>query len=162
MGVAISKPHPFHAHMCLITLTWVLGEHLPNFGLFSRSVWPSLLETYTNIPRYIDYYVCVALAGASVWPSLLDTYTNIPRYIDYYVCVALAGASVWPSCLDTYTNITRYMVKCVHGSDSLDPSIVQSPFFWHIFSIHTNGKRCGQEGPAHVTTKVKVCMHTMY
>ena len=65
----------------------------------------------------------------------------------------LFGPSVRLSCLDTFiqtyihTHTTKYILKCVHGSDSLGPSVIQKFFFWHFFfSLHINEKRCSHEG----------------
>ena len=57
-----------------------------------------------------------------------------------------------------FTNQNIYL-KCVGGSNSLDPSIIH---FWHLLALCTNGKRCSQEGSHPVTSKVKLCVHTMF
>ena len=49
-----------------------------------------------------------------------------------------------------HTNIhiyePKYILKYVPGSNSLGPSIIQKFLFWYFFALHTNGKRCSQEG----------------
>ena len=41
----------------------------------------------------------------------------------------------------------KYIFKCIRRSNSFGPSVIQFFFFWlALFHLHTNGKRCNQEG----------------
>ena len=51
--------------------------------------------------------------------------------------------------LDTYIYKLKNqnIFKCVSGPDPISLSIIQIDIcLWHYFILHTNGKRCSQEG----------------
>ena len=63
----------------------------------------------------------------------------------------LFDPNVWLWCLDTHTYKhtyeQKYVLKWVHGSNSLGPSIIQKKnFFWALFHIIHKWKRCSLEG----------------
>ena len=58
MDVAIAKPHPLHAHMCLVTLTRVIEEHMLNYRLFGPCVQMyAQTHIHTNVRTYEPYYI---------------------------------------------------------------------------------------------------------
>ena len=54
--VVMTKPHPLPTYMQLLTFTLLLEDHMPNFVLFCRRVWPWWLDTHAN------KYICLLTA----------------------------------------------------------------------------------------------------
>ena len=75
--------------------------------------------------------------------------------------------------MSRHTYIQTYMLftnenilKCVRRSNSLGPSIIQKFllfFLWHFSALHTNGKRCSQEGsrPCYSQSQVVHAYHVL-
>ena len=64
MYVAMAKPHPLLSPMCLLMLTLILKENMPNCGRFCSDIWPRCLDEFiqiymhTFIPKYILKWIC--------------------------------------------------------------------------------------------------------
>ena len=72
------------------------------------------------------------------------------------------GPSVPLKCLDTHTYKHKYVLKWVCRSNLFDPSVIQKFFFGTPLLYKPMGRGVPMRDPTHVTSKVKLCMHTMY
>ena len=101
---------------------------------------------------------------------------NHTHYHDHMCLIALArvlgehlphfglfGPSVSLRCLDAHTYEHKYTLKCVLRSNPFLPSVIQKSFFLHFFALHTNGRRCSQEGshPYHSQSHVVYAYHVL-
>ena len=62
-----------------------------------------------------------------------------------------------------HTYEPQYALKCDHESNSLGPSFIHKFFLWYFFPLHTNGKRCSQEGshPCYSQSQVVYAYHIL-
>ena len=57
----------------------------------------------------------------------------------------------------------KYILKCVRTSQFFGSSVIQKYFFYHFFTLHTNGKWCNQEGfnPCYSQSQVVYAYHVL-
>ena len=62
--------------------------------------------------------------------------------------------------LSVFVDLIPYIFKCIRGSNSLSPSVIQKFLFFILapLSLHTSGKRCNRRLPTYVTSKVSICV----
>ena len=65
----------------------------------------------------------------------------------------------------TYLHASKLacILKCICGSNSLYPRVIQKFYFWPFFSLAANRKRCGQEGShlCHSQSEVVYACHVL-
>ena len=57
----------------------------------------------------------------------------------------------------------KYILNCVRKSNSSGPDVIHKYFFFNLFALHTNGKKCSQEGsrPCYSQSKIVYAYHVL-
>ena len=124
-----------HTHIWLILLSLVLGDYMPIFFLIGHRL--TFLSHNT--------FVVLAMTKLHLLPCL-HVFNNA-HLGSWSTCQISAFLVQAFSCDPRHilTNQKIYIFKCVRRSNSFGPSINQYTFV-ETFALHTNRKRCNQEG----------------